>query len=158
MRKWLSGGVSPCQGEGRGFESRLALVKNKNRSNDRFLFFCKRKRLRTNTFRLGSKSPLRSGPRITEVHWTSCAPAESPMFFPRYKFDDPKDTKNSPTGFHPVRLFLWTWGESILWSNAQKPCLMRFARLLFLTYPCFTPVFSFCSNISRIRLTESPYG
>ena len=39
MRKWLSGGVSPCQGEGRGFESRLALVKNKNRSNDRFLFF-----------------------------------------------------------------------------------------------------------------------
>ena len=26
MREWLSGGVSPCQGEGRGFESRLALV------------------------------------------------------------------------------------------------------------------------------------
>ena len=25
MREWLSGGVSPCQGEGRGFESRLAL-------------------------------------------------------------------------------------------------------------------------------------
>ena len=24
-REWLSGGVSPCQGEGRGFESRLAL-------------------------------------------------------------------------------------------------------------------------------------
>ena len=30
MREWLSGGVSPCQGEGRGFESRLALNK-KNR-------------------------------------------------------------------------------------------------------------------------------
>ncbi|MDF2473490.1 MAG: hypothetical protein K0R21_1272, partial [Anaerocolumna sp.] len=29
MREWLSGGVSPCQGEGRGFESRLALEKNK---------------------------------------------------------------------------------------------------------------------------------
>ena len=28
MREWLSGGVSPCQGEGRGFESRLALRKN----------------------------------------------------------------------------------------------------------------------------------
>ena len=27
MREWLSGGVSPCQGEGRGFESRLALNK-----------------------------------------------------------------------------------------------------------------------------------
>ena len=27
MREWLSGGVSPCQGEGRGFESRLALDK-----------------------------------------------------------------------------------------------------------------------------------
>ena len=26
MRKWLSGGVSPCQGEGRGFESRLVLT------------------------------------------------------------------------------------------------------------------------------------
>ena len=28
MREWLSGGVSPCQGEGRGFESRLALNEN----------------------------------------------------------------------------------------------------------------------------------
>ncbi len=26
MRKWLSGRASPCQGEGRGFESRLALL------------------------------------------------------------------------------------------------------------------------------------
>ena len=26
MREWLSGGVSPCQGEGRGFESRLVLL------------------------------------------------------------------------------------------------------------------------------------
>ena len=25
VHEWLSGGVSPCQGEGRGFESRLAL-------------------------------------------------------------------------------------------------------------------------------------
>ena len=29
MREWLSGGVSPCQGEGRGFESRLALDERK---------------------------------------------------------------------------------------------------------------------------------
>ncbi len=26
MHEWLSGGVSPCQGEGRGFEYRLVLV------------------------------------------------------------------------------------------------------------------------------------
>ena len=32
MREWLSGGVSPCQGEGRGFESRLALFFFKWRS------------------------------------------------------------------------------------------------------------------------------
>ena len=25
LHEWLSGGVSPCQGEGRGFESRLVL-------------------------------------------------------------------------------------------------------------------------------------
>ena len=28
MHEWLSGGVSPCQGEGRGFESRLVLTKS----------------------------------------------------------------------------------------------------------------------------------
>ena len=28
MREWLSGGASPCQGEGRGFDSRLALSGN----------------------------------------------------------------------------------------------------------------------------------
>ena len=27
MREWLSGGASPCQGEGRGFDPRLALDK-----------------------------------------------------------------------------------------------------------------------------------
>ena len=32
MREWLSGGVSPCQGEGRGFESRLVLNKAKDSS------------------------------------------------------------------------------------------------------------------------------
>ena len=30
MREWLSGGVSPCQGEGRGFESRLVLSSRKS--------------------------------------------------------------------------------------------------------------------------------
>ena len=42
MREWLSGGVSPCQGEGRGFESRLALflfVRNIGRCLWTFYFY-----------------------------------------------------------------------------------------------------------------------
>ena len=38
MREWLSGGVSPCQGEGRGFESRLALMKILEEFKDFFVF------------------------------------------------------------------------------------------------------------------------
>ena len=38
MREWLSGGVSPCQGEGRGFESRLALLKILEAFKDFFVF------------------------------------------------------------------------------------------------------------------------
>ena len=33
MHEWLSGGVSPCQGEGRGFESRLVLLSSKRASD-----------------------------------------------------------------------------------------------------------------------------
>jgi hypothetical protein len=39
MREWLSGGVSPCQGEGRGFESRLALKKKGTYAKHRFFSF-----------------------------------------------------------------------------------------------------------------------
>ena len=39
MREWLSGGVSPCQGEGRGFESRLALNNKRGIFDRRFLFY-----------------------------------------------------------------------------------------------------------------------
>ncbi len=38
MREWLSGRASPCQGEGRGFESRLALIKNRLKLVGFFLF------------------------------------------------------------------------------------------------------------------------
>ena len=38
MREWLSGGVSPCQGEGRGFESRLALLKPPDNSSGGFFY------------------------------------------------------------------------------------------------------------------------
>ncbi len=37
MREWLSGRASPCQGEGREFESRFALFKKKAHA---FFFFC----------------------------------------------------------------------------------------------------------------------
>ena len=37
MRKWLRGRASPCQGEGRGFESRLQL-QSKSRLTTAFLF------------------------------------------------------------------------------------------------------------------------
>ena len=42
MREWLSGGASPCQGEGRGFDPRLALLLflEKPREILGFLFFC----------------------------------------------------------------------------------------------------------------------
>ena len=42
VHEWLSGGVSPCQGEGRGFESRLVLSKKceKEEISDGYLFFC----------------------------------------------------------------------------------------------------------------------
>ena len=40
MREWLRGGAPPCQGGGRGFESRLALAKMyENPSNARVFFF-----------------------------------------------------------------------------------------------------------------------
>lgn len=32
VHEWLSGGVSPCQGEGRGFESRLVLYRQSGKS------------------------------------------------------------------------------------------------------------------------------
>ncbi len=37
MREWLSGGASPCQGEGRGFDSRLALTKEFPKGSSFFL-------------------------------------------------------------------------------------------------------------------------
>ena len=37
MREWLSGGAPPCQGGGRGFDPRLALLKTLDFS--RFFYF-----------------------------------------------------------------------------------------------------------------------
>ena len=38
MREWLSGGAPPCQGGGRGFDPRLALLKTLDFSSV-FLFY-----------------------------------------------------------------------------------------------------------------------
>ena len=38
MHEWLSGGASPCQGEGRGFESRLVLEETETFVVSVFLF------------------------------------------------------------------------------------------------------------------------
>ena len=71
MREWLSGGAPPCQGGGRGFDPRLALGKNKRYRKISLIFF---------EHILCSKFDClrcRSGPRITEVHRTSCAVSRS---------------------------------------------------------------------------------
>ena len=39
MREWLSGGASPCQGEGRGFDPRLALKKITDTNKVSVIFF-----------------------------------------------------------------------------------------------------------------------
>ena len=38
MREWLSGGAPPCQGEGRGFDPRLALEKKNDTKSVSFFF------------------------------------------------------------------------------------------------------------------------
>ena len=45
MREWLSGGAPPCQGGGRGFDPRLALISSMS------------------TLRSGPRSPRSPGPR-----------------------------------------------------------------------------------------------
>lgn len=67
MREWLSGGAPPCQGGGRGFDSRLALsLIKKGILLD--AFFDKRDPAGLK----GPMSTLRSGPCITDVPRTSC--------------------------------------------------------------------------------------
>ena len=69
MREWLSGGAPPCQGGGRGFDSRLAL--NKTKEDIRMdILFCF---IESNPGLEVRLSPLRSGPRKAEVRRTSCA-------------------------------------------------------------------------------------
>ena len=60
VHEWLSGGVSPCQGEGRGFESRLVLSMIEKRVIRWMALFSMFEPSRARTVRM---SPLRSGRR-----------------------------------------------------------------------------------------------
>ena len=82
------GGARPCQGRGRGFESRLALW-GKEIHRMMYLFFSSPAGLEHSSFFAPLRSlpnsvhrtlasSLRSGPRRTDVHWTSCAVSRSP--------------------------------------------------------------------------------
>ena len=64
MREWLSGGVSPCQGEGRGFESRLALKKEDMHCISSFL---SAEAIRTKIFSLQITRVLKSFVRMTST-------------------------------------------------------------------------------------------
>ena len=59
MREWLSGGAPPCQGGGRGFDPRLALLKQK-RTSDGCSFFVSR-HIRASKFDLLRFAPVRAG-------------------------------------------------------------------------------------------------
>ena len=84
------GGARPCQGRGRGFESRLALsfnkkgirwmsffVKSSPAGLEHSSFFAPLRSLPNSVHRTLTSS-LRSGPRRTDVHWTSCAVSRFP--------------------------------------------------------------------------------
>ena len=60
MREWLSGIASPCQGEGRGFDPRLALFFIHKRvlvKRTLFAYKTKSERTRTHCVTMGSVSP-----------------------------------------------------------------------------------------------------
>ena len=67
MREWLSGGAPPCQGGGRGFDSRLALTNNKRVMHLASLFYYFRAQTglesSMSTLRFGPRSPRSTGPR-----------------------------------------------------------------------------------------------
>ena len=63
MHEWLSGGVSPCQGEGRGFESRLVLFLYKKELSVGYLLFCMFKPCRARTVRSLGSTPVVAGER-----------------------------------------------------------------------------------------------
>ena len=67
-REWLSGGASPCQGEGRGFESRLALSLLHKKASVWMLFLCNRGTSVPRRFEVSAHikwAPVRAVPRST---------------------------------------------------------------------------------------------
>ena len=84
MREWLSGGAPPCQGGGRGFDPRLALLVIKKGYPIGYPFFIIEKceallermlPCSKGSISRGAKAPL--GRARTKVHWTLWHPARS---------------------------------------------------------------------------------
>ena len=62
MREWLSGGASPCQGEGRGFDPRLALSRNTKRISEWISFFVLSRHIRASKVRCLRFAPVGAKP------------------------------------------------------------------------------------------------
>ena len=75
------GGARPCQGRGRGFESRLALSKKHKKMVSDWIpsFLC----FRAPAGLEGSRSPLRSGRCKANVHWTFRSLRSTPVVVKR---------------------------------------------------------------------------
>ena len=74
MREWLSGGASPCQGEGRGFDPRLALRKIADTRRVSAIFFEPNPGLKGFVLASGSVGSQ------TGVHWTPLTPVLRSIF------------------------------------------------------------------------------
>ena len=76
MREWLSGIASPCQGEGRGFDPRLALLKKA------VIQKCIAAFLSLIPDSKGSVFASLQLAHLFEVRWTSCALSHTLIFLP----------------------------------------------------------------------------
>ena len=91
MREWLSGGVSPCQGEGRGFESRLALNKKEDGYVVTIFFFVESAVFEHGISAYGkweSEKPCSNDLGLTEVSPGSDPPVS-------HVFEEPSNKKDS---------------------------------------------------------------
>ena len=85
VHEWLSGGVSPCQGEGRGFESRLVLsmIQKKEISVPRLLIRKHEKVSKINVFKgrehgTKSKNLILTGTKGADVKISALFPVPTP--------------------------------------------------------------------------------
>ena len=92
MHEWLSGGVSPCQGEGRGFESRLVLLQTGKRIAFRFFY-----------------APTGLPKRTAVCCFRRCFRLSRPASF-------------SAGSMHPAGIFLLTSSRARAWRRSCRRC------------------------------------